>query len=76
MQSRIRKRVRDGERCSYTMTVRRPETKGQVIEVKTPLTRKDYENLLEHVDGKTLPVYKTRRCFLYNNHQYQLDLYR
>ena len=74
-QSRLRKRGRNG-RWSYTCTVRRPECKGQTIEVKTPLSRKDYEYLLNHVDEKRLPVYKTRRCFIYNNQQYQLDIYR
>merc|ERR550532_647237 len=74
-QSRLRKRGRNG-RWSYTCTVRRPECKGQAIEVKTPLSKKDYEYLLNHVDEKRLPVYKTRRCFVYNNQQYQLDIYR
>ena len=44
--------------------------------MKTPITRKDYDNLLEHADLKTLPVFKTRRCFLHKNQQYQLDIYR
>lgn len=74
-QSRLRKRGREG-RWTFTCTVRRPEKKGQVIEVKTPLSRKDYEYLLTHADRRHLPVYKTRRCFLYNNQQYQLDIYR
>ena len=74
-QSRLRKRGRDG-RWSYTCTVRRPECKGQTIEVKTPLSRKDYEYLLNHTDNKRLPIYKTRRCFMYNNQSYQLDIYR
>jgi hypothetical protein len=47
-----------------------------VVEVKTPLAKKDYENMLNHADSRHLPVYKTRRCFLYNNQQYQLDIYR
>ena len=74
-QSRFRKRGRDG-RWSYTCTVRRPECKGQTIEVKTPLSRKDYEYLLNHTDEKRLPIFKTRRCFMYNNQSYQLDIYR
>merc|ERR1711983_28219 len=74
-QSRVRKRGRAG-RWTYTYTVRRPECKGQTIEVKTPLSKKDYEYLLNHVDEKRLPVYKTRRCFMYNHQSYQLDIYR
>jgi len=74
-QCRLRKRGRDG-RWSYTCTIRRPECKGQTVEVKTPLSRKDYEYLLNHVDLKRLPIYKTRRCFMYNDQSYQLDIYK
>ena len=48
----------------------------KVIEVKTPVSKKDYENLLNHADAKTLPVFKTRRVFMHRNQQYQLDIYR
>ena len=48
----------------------------KVIEVKTPVSKKDYENLLNHADTKTLPVFKTRRVFMHKNQQYQLDIYR
>ena len=75
IQSRLRKRGHDG-RWTYTCTVRQPERKGQVIEVKTSLQRKDYDNLLNHADERHLPVYKLRRCFLYKNQQYQLDIYK
>ena len=71
----MRKRGRDG-RWSYTCTVRRPECKGQTIEVKTPLSRKDYEYLLNHTDPKHFPILKIRRCFMYNNQSYALDIYR
>ena len=63
-------------RNTFTLTVRRPERMGQVVEVKTPLSKKDYDNMLNHADSRHLPVFKTRRCFLYNNQQYQLDIYR
>ena len=56
--------------------MRRPERKGQVVEVKTPLSRKDYDHMLNHADQRHAPVYKTRRAFLYHNQQYQLDIYR
>merc|ERR1712008_638400 len=35
-----------------------------------------YANLLAHRDDNHLPVFKTRRSFLYENQQYQLDIYR
>jgi len=75
IQSRLRCRGKEG-RYTYTCTVRRPEKAGQIVEVKSSLSRKEYENLLVHADPRHLPVYKTRRCFLYNNQQYQLDIYR
>ena len=74
-QTRLRKRVRNG-RATYTFTVRKPELQGQTVEVKQPISQRDYANLLAHRDDNHLPVFKTRRSFLYENQQYQLDIYR
>jgi len=74
-QTRLRKRVRNG-RAAYTFTVRKPELQGQTVEVKQPVSQRDYLNLLTHRDDAHLPVFKTRRCFLHQNQQYQLDIYR
>jgi len=74
-QTRLRKRVRNG-RATYTFTVRKPELQGQIVEVKQPISHRDYSNLLAHRDDKHLPVFKTRRTFLWENQQYQLDIYR
>ena len=46
-QSRLRKRVRNG-RATYTFTVRKPELQGQAVEVKQPISQRDYNNLLSH----------------------------
>ena len=46
-QTRLRKRVRNG-RATYTFTVRKPEMQGQVVEVKQPISQRDYNNLLSH----------------------------
>jgi len=73
-QTRLRKRVRNG-RATYTFTVRKPELQGQVVEVKQPISQRDYNNLLSHRDDNHLPVFKTRRSFLYENQHYQLDIY-
>merc|ERR1712227_506331 len=64
-QTRLRKRVRNG-RATYTFTVRKPEMQGQVVEVKQPISQRDDNHL---------PVFKTRRSFLYENQHYQLDIY-
>eukprot|EP00088_Acartia_fossae_P054455 TRINITY_DN625_c0_g1_i16.p1 TRINITY_DN625_c0_g1~~TRINITY_DN625_c0_g1_i16.p1 ORF type:complete len:434 (-),score=171.11 TRINITY_DN625_c0_g1_i16:495-1796(-) len=74
-QTRLRKRVRNG-RATYTFTVRKPQLHGQTVEVKQPISQRDYLNLLSHRDDTHLPVFKTRRCFLYQNQQYQLDMYK
>jgi len=73
-QTRLRKRVRNG-RATFTFTVRKPEMQGQVVEVKQPISQRDYNNLLSHRDDTHLPVFKTRRSFLYENQHYQLDIY-
>lgn len=75
VQTRLRKRVKSG-RATYTFTVRKPEIQGQVVEVKNPISMRDYSNLLAHRDDNHLPIFKTRRCFLYGNQQYSLDIYR
>jgi len=74
MQSRLRKRGRMGK-YSYIHTIRK-QMAGQVVEVKTPLTHRDYINLLDQTDPLHLTVNKTRRCFMYNNQYFQLDIYR
>jgi len=43
-----------------------------VIEVKTPLTHRDYTHLLDQQDPLHLTVNKIRRCFLYNNQYFQV----
>ncbi len=49
-----------------------PQVSGQVIEVKTPLTHRDYTHLLDQQDPLHLTVNKIRRCFLYNNQYFQV----
>lgn len=74
MQSRLRKRGRKGK-WTYTHTIRK-QVSGQVIEVKTPLSHRDYSNLISQEDANHFLVYKTRRCFLYLNQYFQLDIYK
>ncbi len=44
-----------------------------MIEVKTPLTHRDYTHLLDQQDPLHLTVNKIRRCFLYNNQYFQVS---
>lgn len=74
MQSRLRKRGRQGK-FSYIHTIRK-QVGGQVIEVKTPVGHREYSHLLDQTDPLHLTVNKTRRCFMYNNQYFQLDIYK
>ena len=47
-----------------------------MIEVKTPLNHRDYSTLLAQEDPSHFLVYKTRRCFMWQNQYFQLDIYR
>jgi len=76
IQARLRRRGQNG-RYTYMRTLRE-ETKvnGQVVEVRTNLLEKDYEMLYStQRDHSRQPVYKTRRCFLWKNQYFQLDIY-
>ncbi|XP_001951525.1 TRPL translocation defect protein 14 [Acyrthosiphon pisum] len=74
MQARLRKRGQKGH-WNYTHTIRRPRVRGQVIEVKTQLSHRDYVNLLSQKDETHYPIYKKRRCFIHYNQYFQLDIY-
>jgi len=74
MQSRLRKRGCQGK-YSYIHTIRK-QVGGQVIEVKTPVGHREYSHLLDQTDPLHLTVNKTRRCFMYNNQYFQLDIYK
>lgn len=74
-QVRLRKRGQKGH-YSYIHTVRRQnQPGGQVIEVKTQVTHRDYINLLTQKDNSHFTIYKRRRCFIDNNQYFQLDMY-
>ncbi|XP_015599083.1 TRPL translocation defect protein 14 isoform X2 [Cephus cinctus] len=75
MQARLRKRGQKGH-WSYIHTIRRPKMCGQVVEVKTQLTHRDYLNMLAQRDDSHFTIFKKRRCFLINNQYFQLDIYR
>jgi len=75
-QARLRRRGQNGH-YTYMHTLRK-ETgiKGQVLEVRTSLTARDYDRLYSQLDHTRQSVFKTRRCFLWNNQYFQLDIYR
>ena len=73
MHSRLRKRGSPGK-WSFIHTTRK-QVAGQVIEVRTPLTQREYVHLLEQQDPAHFTVNKKRRCFIYNDQYFQLDMY-
>ncbi|KAE9524172.1 hypothetical protein AGLY_015417, partial [Aphis glycines] len=75
MQSRLRKRGQKGH-WNYTHTIRKPKVQDQVVEIKVQLSHRSYSSLLLLTDEKHYPIYKTRRCFIYNNQYFQMDIYR
>ncbi|XP_076472977.1 TRPL translocation defect protein 14-like [Babylonia areolata] len=75
MQARLRRRGQQGN-WTYTHTIRRPEIEHESVELRMPVTEKDYEILLAQKDEKHHTVYKVRRCFLWHNHYFQLDIYQ
>lgn len=74
-QARLRKRGQRGH-WSYTHTIRKPKLRGQVVEVKTQVTHRDYLNMLAQKDDNHFTIFKKRRCFLVNNQYFQLDIYK
>ncbi|XP_013140388.1 PREDICTED: uncharacterized protein LOC106104792 isoform X1 [Papilio polytes] len=75
-QVRLRKRGQKGH-WSYIHTVRKfHPSNGQSVEVRTQLTHRDYLNQLPQRDDAHFTIFKKRRCFIYNNQYYQLDIYR
>ncbi|KAK2189748.1 hypothetical protein NP493_98g04011 [Ridgeia piscesae] len=88
MQARIRRRgqnVRwDQTNCcwdmetgnwTYTHTIRRPEINNERPELKMQISAREYKLLLAQRDKDHHTVYKKRRCFLWNNQYFQLDIY-
>jgi len=73
LQTRLRKRGCNGK-WSYTHTTRKQVT-GQVIELKKQLSHRDYLTVIAQEDSNHFPIYKTRRCFLWKNQYFQLDIY-
>ncbi|XP_013382936.1 TRPL translocation defect protein 14 isoform X2 [Lingula anatina] len=74
-QARIRKRGQNGN-WTYTHTIRRYLQNNESAETKMHITSRDYTNLLAQIDEKHQTIYKTRRCFLWNDQYYQMDLYK
>jgi CYTH domain-containing protein len=73
VESRIRKRGQGG---SYIYTITEKKViNGVKVESVRPLSVKEYETLYRQRDPNHKSVLKTRRCFLWNTHYFQLDIF-
>lgn len=76
-QTRIRsRRETEANAGHYTMTVRYPEVDGQRVEIRRNISSREFESYQTQTDPARLPVIKLRRCFLYNDRYFQLDVFR
>ncbi|XP_064459505.1 TRPL translocation defect protein 14-like [Ornithodoros turicata] len=75
IQCRLRKRGQNNY-WSYMHTQRRCDVGSQSIELKRQITHRDYINMLAQRDDSHYTVYKLRRCFLWGNISFQMDVYK
>ncbi|EEC11249.1 conserved hypothetical protein, partial [Ixodes scapularis] len=61
---------------SYMHTQRKCDVNSQVIELRRQITHRDYINMLAQRDDSHYTVYKLRRCFLWGNMYFQMDIYK
>jgi len=73
-QTRIRKRIGASSKV-YSLTTRHPEVSGQRVETRRTLSMLEYETLKSQGDPTRQVITKKRRCFLYKDRNYQMDMY-
>src|SRR5207302_9587462 len=73
-EARLRRRGQ-GRSFSYAHTTKSPPEQGGNVR-ETPLTGREYFAMLAQADAERRPVKKRRRCFLFENHYFELDDYR
>ncbi|KAJ3312486.1 hypothetical protein HDV04_003086 [Boothiomyces sp. JEL0838] len=76
-QTRIRRRVEVGTSTVHlNSTIRYPPQNGQRVEIRRNINPREFESLRTQVDPTRVPINKVRRCFLFNDRYYQLDIYK
>jgi CYTH domain-containing protein/thymidylate kinase len=73
-EERVRER-KSGEHTVYTHCIKRRLTDGTRVEQEQIVSHKDFVSLLNHRDWNTNVIYKSRRCFLYQNQYFELDVF-
>jgi len=73
--ARVRKRTTEGSTI-YTHTVKGPQISAGVRpEEERIISKEEYNQLLKKKDPEKGTIIKTRKCFVYENHQFELDVY-
>ena len=73
-KSRIRKRGHGGKDM-YFHTVKTKISDVKRIEVETRITKDEYDTLLQYADPTRNTIKKTRYCFVYEGHYFELDVF-
>jgi len=89
MQARIRRRGQNVQwdanakhwdlatgNWTYTHTLRLPKINNESPERKMQISSREYELLRAQRDASRYTIYKKRRCFLWNNQYFQMDIYQ
>ncbi len=71
---RIRKRG-IGNYFTYFLNTKITAATGEIIETEKQLTAEEYKLLEKQADPEMRHIYKTRYCFTYEEHYFELDLY-
>ena len=75
-QIRIRRRTEVGVSAVHlNMTTRHASIDGQRVETRRNLKKREYAALLAQADPDRSSIKKIRRCFIFNDHYFQLDEY-
>lgn len=73
-QIRLRKSG-DGNNWSYSYSVRALK-EGQLVETRTQISKREYSILSKSLDPSRATIIQRRRCFIWKNRYFRLDIYQ
>jgi CYTH domain-containing protein/predicted ATPase len=73
-EARVRRRGQDGS-YTYTHTIKTPALDGGRVESERQISPREYVVLLLQADPTRRTIRKRRRCFLWENQYFELDIY-
>ena len=72
---RIRRRKYKDGSLSFTETSKRRISSISAAEAEREICEEEYLSLSREIEDTTVPLYKTRKTFLYRSHTFELDVY-